>query len=75
MSEFYEKQLVDKELWPFGEDLRKRYEQTKQVLLKVQNHGGLLGSPDSHLLQQKLRLRGPYITPLNVLQVSLPPSH
>ena len=72
VSEFYEKELVDKKLWPFGEDLRKRYDQTKQVLLKVQNHGGLLGSPESSLLQQKLRLRGPYITPLNVLQVSAP---
>lgn len=72
VAQFYEKELVDKKLWPLGDDLRERYEKTKQLLLKVQNHDGLLGTPDSRLLQQKLALRAPYVTPLNVLQV-LPP--
>lgn len=27
--QFYETGLVDKKLWPFGEDLRKRFEQTR----------------------------------------------
>lgn len=27
--QFYETGLVDKKLWPFGEDLRRRFEQTK----------------------------------------------
>lgn len=69
MAQFYEKELVDKELWPLGEDLRERFEMTKQLLLKVQNHTDLLGGPESQLLRQKLALRGPYVTPLNVLQV------
>ena len=69
MAHFYEKELVDKELWPLGEDLRERFEKTKQLLLKVQSHKDLLGGPESQLLRQKLALRGPYVTPLNVLQV------
>lgn len=69
VAQFYEKELVDKELWPLGEDLRERFENTKQLLLKVQSHKDLLGGPESQLLRQKLALRGPYVTPLNVLQV------
>lgn len=69
VAQFYEKELADKSLWPLGEDLRTRYEKTKSLLLKVQNHDGLLGTPDSRLLAQKLALRAPYVTPLNVLQV------
>ena len=69
VAQFYEKELVDKELWPLGEDLRGRFEKTKQLLLKVQNHENLLGGPESQMLRQKLALRGPYVTPLNVLQV------
>jgi len=70
VAQFYEKELVDKELWPLGDDLRARFEMTKTLLLKVQNHADLLGGPESQLLKQKLALRGPYVTPLNVLQVA-----
>jgi phosphoenolpyruvate carboxylase len=69
VAQFYEKELVDKDLWPLGDDLRNRFENTKNLLLKVQNHADLLGGPESQLLKQKLALRGPYVTPLNVLQV------
>ena len=71
VAQFYEKELVDKKLWPMGEDLRRRYQQTKELLLKIQGHRDLLQTPDSTLLQQKLALRGPYVTPLNVLQVHI----
>lgn len=71
VAQFYERELVDKKLWPLGDDLRARYEHTKKLLLQIQNHDGLLGTPDSRLLQQKLNLRAPYVTPLNVLQVHL----
>ena len=71
VAQFYEKELVDKELWPLGEDLRGRFEKTKKLLLQVQDHQDLLGGPQSQLLRQKLALRGPYVTPLNVLQVGL----
>ena len=36
VAQFYETGLVPKELWGFGEDLRKKFHTTKTVLLKVQ---------------------------------------
>ena len=36
VAQFYETGLVPKELWGFGEDLRKKFHATKSVLLKVQ---------------------------------------
>lgn len=32
---FYERGLVDKKLWDFGAELRKKYEDTKDGLLRV----------------------------------------
>ena len=32
---FYERGLVDKSLWHFGAELREKFENTKQGLLKV----------------------------------------
>ncbi|EIE27459.1 PEPCase 1 [Coccomyxa subellipsoidea C-169] len=69
VAQFYETGLVDKKLWPFGEDLRKRFDQTRTLLLKVMDHKKLLETNDDVMLQQKLALRAPYITPLNILQV------
>lgn len=69
VAQFYEVALVDKSLWPFGEDLRKRFVRTKEVLLLVLGHKGLLQSIGTRFLQQKLQLRAPYVTPLNILQV------
>lgn len=40
------------------------------LLLKVMDHKKLLETNDDVMLQQKLALRAPYITPLNILQVS-----
>ncbi len=40
------------------------------LLLKVMGHKKLLETNDDVMLQQKLQLRAPYITPLNILQVS-----
>lgn len=37
VAQFYETGLVPKELWGFGEDLRKKFHATKSVLLKVQH--------------------------------------
>ena len=37
VAQFYETGLVPKELWGFGEDLRKKFHATKNVLLKVQH--------------------------------------
>ena len=39
------------------------------LLLKVMGHKQLLESNDDVMLLQKIQLRAPYVTPLNVLQV------
>lgn len=69
VAEFYENALVKPELQPFGKELRKLFEETKSSLLKVMGHNSLLEAGHSTLLQQKLSLRAPYVTPLNILQV------
>ncbi|XP_027345021.1 phosphoenolpyruvate carboxylase 2 isoform X2 [Abrus precatorius] len=66
ITALYDKLLVSEELWPFGERLRSKYEETKSLLLQVAGHRDLLeGDP---YLKQRLRLRDSYITTLNVLQ-------
>jgi len=54
---------------------RSAFEETKHELLAVEGHKALLSDPSAGLLQAKLALRAPYITPLNILQVCslLPP--
>jgi len=66
IAELYDTLLVKEELRPFGEELRRKYEETKTLLLKVARHRDVLeGNPT---LKQRLRLRDPYITALNVQQ-------
>ncbi|KAM7497992.1 hypothetical protein LguiA_022406 [Lonicera macranthoides] len=66
IAALYDKLLVSEELWPFGERLRKIYEETKSFLLQIAGHKDLLeGDP---YLKQRLRLRDAYITTLNMLQ-------
>lgn len=38
---------------------------------QVVGHSGLLQSANTSMLQQKLALRTPYVTPLNILQARL----
>ncbi|XP_027170248.1 phosphoenolpyruvate carboxylase 2-like [Coffea eugenioides] len=66
IAALYDKLLVSEELWSFGERLRSNYEETKNLILQVAGHKELLeGDP---YLRQRLRLRDPYITTLNVCQ-------
>ncbi|KAL0921513.1 hypothetical protein M5K25_008592 [Dendrobium thyrsiflorum] len=66
IAALYDKLLVSSDLLPFGEQLRANYEETKRLLLQVAGHKDLLeGDP---YLKQRLRLRDPYITTLNVCQ-------
>ena len=43
----------------------------QKLLLQVMGHKRLLESHDDVMLLQKIQLRAPYVTPLNVLQVTL----
>uniref|UniRef100_A0A7N0RGV4 phosphoenolpyruvate carboxylase n=2 Tax=Kalanchoe fedtschenkoi TaxID=63787 RepID=A0A7N0RGV4_KALFE len=66
IAALYDKLLVSEDLWPFGEQLRNNYNETKNLLLQVAGHKDLLeGDP---YLRQRLRLRDSYITTLNVCQ-------
>ncbi|KAL2935881.1 Phosphoenolpyruvate carboxylase 1 [Bienertia sinuspersici] len=66
IAALYDKLLVSEELKSFGKHLRDNYEETKKLLLEVAGHKDLLeGDP---YLKQRLRLRDPYITTLNVCQ-------
>ncbi|XP_047950340.1 phosphoenolpyruvate carboxylase 2-like [Salvia hispanica] len=62
-----DKLLVSEDLWPFGEQLRANYQATQDMILQVAGHKEILeGDP---YLRQRLRLRDPYITVLNVCQI------
>jgi phosphoenolpyruvate carboxylase len=66
IAELYDTLLVAPELRPFGVELRRLYNETKSHLLKIARHTDILqGNPT---LKQRLRLREPYITALNVQQ-------
>ncbi|KAL1560617.1 phosphoenolpyruvate carboxylase [Salvia divinorum] len=62
-----DKLLVSEDLWAFGEQLRANYQATQDMILQVAGHKEILeGDP---YLRQRLRLRDPYITVLNVCQI------
>ncbi|KAG2317832.1 hypothetical protein Bca4012_068772 [Brassica carinata] len=66
IAALYDKLLVSKDLWAFGEKLRANFEETKSLVLQTAGHRDLLeGDP---YLKQRLRLRDSYITILNVCQ-------
>nr|CAA60626.1 phosphoenolpyruvate-carboxylase [Vanilla planifolia] len=67
IASLYDKLLVSSELLPFGAQLRENYGETKRLLLLVAGHKDLLEG-DPYLKDQRLRLRDPYITTLNVCQ-------
>jgi len=49
----------------------RAFDETKRELLAVESHKALLSDPHTAMLQAKLKLRTPYITPLNILQVPI----
>jgi phosphoenolpyruvate carboxylase len=66
IAALYDNLLVSDELKPLGEELRRKYNETRDLLLRVAGHEDILeGNPT---LKQRLRLREPYITALNVQQ-------
>ncbi|XP_037466225.1 phosphoenolpyruvate carboxylase 1-like isoform X2 [Triticum dicoccoides] len=66
IAALYDELLVADELKPLGEQLRSNYEDTKKLLVQVAGHRDVL--EDDPYLKQRLRLRDPYITTLNVCQ-------
>ncbi|PNW72303.1 hypothetical protein CHLRE_16g673852v5 [Chlamydomonas reinhardtii] len=73
LSAFYERTLVDSSLAPLGQRLRELLAKTQQNILIVVRKSVLLeGNTPSQMstpnLDEKIRLRSPYVAPLNVLQ-------
>lgn len=46
-----------------------KFLETQDTVLKIMKHKGLLNTAATSLLKQKIALRGPYVLPLNVMQV------
>eukprot|EP00210_Caulerpa_lentillifera_P009658 g9214.t1 len=67
----YDAQLVDPSLKRLGEDLTNRFLETKKLIAEVTGHGslGLAAKSANPLLYHKIKLRAPYVTPLNMLQI------
>ncbi|KAI5083404.1 hypothetical protein GOP47_0003147 [Adiantum capillus-veneris] len=67
IAALYDQFLLSEDLQQFGDALRSKYEETRNLLLLVAGHSEVLqGNPT---LKQRLKLREPYITVLNVQQV------
>ncbi|KAM0919659.1 hypothetical protein ACQ4PT_008037 [Festuca glaucescens] len=66
IAALYDELLVADDLKPLGEQLRSNYEETRKLLVQVAGHKDVL--EDDPYLKQRLRLRDPYITILNVCQ-------
>ncbi|KAJ3686333.1 hypothetical protein LUZ61_015497 [Rhynchospora tenuis] len=66
IAALYDRLLVSEDLRPFGERLRDKYDETKNLLLQIAGHKEVLeGDPT---LRQRLKLRDSYTTALNVCQ-------
>lgn len=69
VSSLYDERLVPEPLLGLGEDLRQRYAQTRDMILKIAGHTELL--EDAPLVRRPIEVRNPYVDPLNLLQVEL----
>eukprot|EP00850_Spirogloea_muscicola_P011767 SM000074S21677 [mRNA] locus=s74:317687:324258:- [translate_table: standard] len=66
IAEMYDRLLVKDELRSFGKELQKKYAETQAYILQIAGHTTILDTYQS--LKQRLAVREPYITPLNVQQ-------
>ena len=69
LTKFYEERLVPESLWPLGQRLRDNLKLTRETVLET--------IPDHQLMQEQpwtkesIKLRNPYVDPLNMLQAEL----
>jgi phosphoenolpyruvate carboxylase len=61
--------LVDPELRPIGEDLRRRYARAVDALLRVTGRTDLLH--DNPVLRRSIEVRNPYVDPINLVQIDV----
>jgi phosphoenolpyruvate carboxylase len=65
----YDRALVPRDLWPLGEELRRRLADAIARSTAVTGHAGLLES--NRVLKRSIAVRNPYVDPINLLQVEL----
>ncbi len=73
VAKWYEDRLVESRLRPLGHDLRQRFYLTRDQVLQASDHDQLL--ENNPALRQSVKVRNPYIDPLNILQVELLARH
>ncbi|HGG1266811.1 TPA: phosphoenolpyruvate carboxylase [Yersinia enterocolitica] len=69
LAEYYDQRLVDKSLWPLGQQLRDQLEADIKVVLAIANDDHLMA--DLPWIAESIALRNVYTDPLNVLQAEL----
>ncbi|MNT16642.1 Phosphoenolpyruvate carboxylase [compost metagenome] len=69
LAEYYDQRLVDKSLWPLGQQLRDQLESDIKVVLTIANDAHLM--EDLPWIAESIALRNVYTDPLNVLQAEL----
>ncbi len=69
ISQYYDERLVEKDLWPLGDQIRARLEQDIKAVLMVENSDHLMAQ--NPWGAESIRLRNVYIEPLNMLQAEL----
>ncbi len=69
ISTLYDDRLVSDELKELGNDLRERFQQTKDLTLKVTKHEIPLQTQP--VVRRSVTVRNTYVDPLNLLQIEL----
>lgn len=69
LAKYYDQRLVEKKLWPLGQQLRDQLVVDTKVVLAIANHGYLMA--DLPWIAKSIALRNVYTDPLNVLQAEL----
>ncbi len=69
LAEYYDHRLVDKSLWPLGQQLRDQLAEDIKTVLTISNDAHLMA--DQPWIAESIALRNVYTDPLNVLQAEL----
>jgi phosphoenolpyruvate carboxylase len=69
LAEYYDQRLVDKSLWPLGQQLRDQLASDIKAVLTIANDDHLM--EDLPWIAESIALRNVYTDPLNVLQAEL----
>ncbi|MGP2521869.1 phosphoenolpyruvate carboxylase [Pantoea ananatis] len=69
LAEYYDQRLVDKSLWPLGQQLRDQLDADIKAVLTIANDSHLMA--DQPWIAESIALRNVYTDPLNVLQAEL----